>query len=106
MSETKAKWSYLPKSALDEISIAWDISNSPTAEYPKGKYPKHNWRNNENISYSDCYDSLMHHLADFMEGQDKDPETQRHALAHAGCRLLMLLEISLKGTGNDDRFKA
>lgn len=102
--EEVARWSYLPTAALNETSIAWHLSNSPNKEYPKGKYKKHSWRKAD-VSWVDTYDSLQHHLTDFIEGQDYDLETKRKTLSHAMCRLLMLLEMQLKGTGIDDRYK-
>jgi len=101
----KPQWSYLPNDALNEIALAWHYSNSPTPEYPNGKYPKNNWRNNPHISWTQTIDSLLRHIADFREGQiETDPESKRHVLGNAGCRLLMLLQMALTRTGNDDRF--
>lgn len=103
--EVKPQWSYLPKAALDEVTRAWHLSNSPTKEHPNGKYAKHNWRNNSSMSWAKNYDSMQHHLTDYGEGKDFDKDTKRYMLAHLICRALMALEMQIKGTGTDDRYK-
>ena len=97
----KPQWSYLPVEALNEVAIAWHLSNSGNPP----KYKKGNWMNNPDISWTSCLDSLQRHKNDFVVGKEVDSETGRHALAHLICRGLMLLQMSLHSTGNDDRYK-
>ena len=69
----------------------------------QGKYKADDWR--KGVSWRENYDSLQRHLMDYYKGIDFDKETGIETLAHAGCRLLMALEMQLKKTGTDDRFK-
>ena len=109
MSEDKSQKpqaSYIPIDAYEEVCLAWHNSNAPSEQYPQGKYPKNNWRGNPNISWTETADSLIRHLNDFMSGKVIiDPESKKHVLANMMCRGFMLLEMALKNTGKDDRFK-
>jgi len=63
------------------------------------KYDAHNWR--KGIEFSRVYGALQRHLAAFNEGEDIDPESGLHHLAHAGCNILFLLEFAQR-----ERYKA
>ena len=96
----KPQISRLPKDALYEIC---KVFQSVTDKLDPPKYKRDDWRTG--VSWKNNYDSLQRHLMDFIEGKNMDEETNLHILAHAGCRILMQLEMALKGTGTDDRFK-
>lgn len=93
----RPKMSTLPVDALFKIAMVfqWVIA--------QGKYKADDWR--KGVSWRENYDSLQRHLMDYYKGIDFDKETGIETLAHAGCRLLMALEMQLKKTGTDDRFK-
>ena len=72
--------------------------------YGAKKYDKHNWRGG--FDWTRLSDASLRHIHQWLEGQDKDPETEISHLAHAVCGLMMLIEHELKELGNDDRYKA
>lgn len=67
------------------------------------KYADHNWR--KGFKWSRLYGALFRHMFAWIRGQDKDPETGKSHLAHAGCCILFLLEHEKRGLGEDDRYK-
>lgn len=67
------------------------------------KYDDHNWR--KGFKWSRLIGALLRHVFAWVGGQDKDPETGKSHLAHAGCCLLFLLEHERRGLGEDDRYK-
>lgn len=68
------------------------------------KYADHNWRNG--FKWSRLIGACLRHLFAWAGGQDKDPETGKSHLAHAGCCILFLLEHEKRGLGEDDRYKS
>ncbi len=66
------------------------------------KYAAHNWRKGTN--WSRYYDATMRHLIAWQMGEDDDPESHKHHLAHAACCVMMLLSLIKTETGEDDRW--
>lgn len=56
--------------------------------YGAEKYDAHNWR--QGIDTDRLYGALQRHLNAFWDGEDIDPESGHHHLAHAGCELMFL----------------
>jgi Domain of unknown function (DUF5664) len=50
-----------------------------------------------------AYDAAQRHLHAFWSGEESDPDSGMHHLAHAGWHVLALLAFSLRGRGTDDR---
>jgi hypothetical protein len=65
------------------------------------KYGDDNWT--QGAAWSRYFDALLRHLTAWWGGEDKDEETGRSHLAHAGCCLLFLLAYELRASGRDDR---
>lgn len=85
----------LPWKALREVAMA--------QAYGAQKYSPNNWRKGMEVTRNaSC---AIRHIADYLDGRDLDDESKRHALAHAACRVLFLLENILEKTAIDDRFK-
>lgn len=67
-----------------------------------GKYPP--WDHLERpLPYRMLYDAVLRHLMAFWAGENTDPESGRHHLAHAAWGCLTLLTYSILGIGEDDR---
>lgn len=66
------------------------------------KHGERNWEKND-YEWSLFYAAAMRHLMDWYEGKDVDPEWGYPHLAHAMCNLMILLDLTLKGGGTDDR---
>lgn len=94
--QSKPPLAMLPWKALREVAMVVDYGASK-------KYPAFNWKKGmEATRNASC---AMRHIADYLDGHDMDAESKRHALGHAACRILFLLENIIEGTVVDDRFK-
>ena len=67
------------------------------------KYSPYNYRAGYNWSLS--YNALFRHMNAFWDGEDIDPDDGQHHMASAAWHALQLLSASLRGVGNDDRYK-
>ncbi len=57
------------------------------------KYAPDNWR--KGIAYTRVYGAILRHMWAWWRGEQADPETREHPLAHAACEILFLLEYEL-----------
>ena len=85
----------LPWKALREVA--------KVMEFGGRKYEAYNWK--AGLQATRNASCAMRHIADYMDGHDKDEESGFNPLAHAVCRLLFLLENTAEGTIRDDRYK-
>jgi len=69
------------------------------------KYFADSYRQGETVAWSRTYGSILRHLFAFWDGQDKDPESGKPHLAHAGTQLMILMEHTKYSQDKDDRFK-
>lgn len=83
----------LPPAALVEIARVLDFGAK--------KYSSYNWANG--IKFSRIYASLLRHIWAWWRGENLDPETGLSHLAHAGCNVLFLLQLSETRKSFDDR---
>lgn len=65
------------------------------------KYGRDNWR--QGMAWCRLIDATMRHILAFKEGEDFDPETSLHHLAHARCNLAFLIEYYTTHPELDDR---
>lgn len=89
----KPRTDLLPPKALMAIAAAY--------AHGAEKYGDHNWING--ASWGRYYGALLRHCFAWWAGEDKDPDTGFHHLAHAGANALIVLEYVLRGIGNDSR---
>lgn len=68
-----------------------------------GKYGFHNWR--AGLSWLRVISAVLRHIFAFLRGEDFDPETGIHHLAHARCGLAFILEYTQTHPEKDDRAK-
>lgn len=85
--------------------VPWDVvfEIAKILTFGARKYADRNWE--KGFHWSRVYGALQRHLIMWFQGQDKDTETGRSHLAHAGCCLFFLLAFVLRGVGTDDRPK-
>lgn len=84
----------LPFDVLEEIA--------KVLQYGAHKYAPNNWR--KGLVYSRLFGAAMRHWWAWWRGQDLDPETGYHHLAHAACCNVFALHFALRGAGElDDR---
>ena len=68
------------------------------------KYGRYNWRD-AGVRSSVYYDACIRHLMAWWEGEDEDPDSGVHHLAHAMTGLAVLRDSQLQGNCKDDRPK-
>lgn len=92
----KFRMSTLPVAALVETAkvFQWVINH--------GKYKEDDWR--KGVSWKENYNSMMRHATAYYNREDFDSETGLLHLAHLSDRVVMALEMQLKGVGIDDRY--
>jgi hypothetical protein len=85
----------LPLAAMEEIAevLAFDAN----------KYGAYNWA--RGARWGRYFAALLRHTWAWWRGEDRDPETGKSHLAHAGACLLFLMEYQRNGWGTDDRFR-
>lgn len=89
----KPRWDLLPPDALDDVA--------KVLTYGAAKYAPRNWE--KGMDWGRLIAAQMRHLAAFQSGEDVDPESGLHHLAHASCCALMVHALFLRGAGSDDR---
>ena len=80
--------------------VAWEVGIAHLVGCLK--YGRMNWRA-AGISASVYVDAAKGHIDQFWEGEDLDPESQAHHIAHAIAGLNILLDSILRSDWNDDR---
>lgn len=71
--------------------------------YGAKKYDSWNW--SKGLDYSRIYGALQRHITTWYKGENLDSETSKSHLAHAGCCIMMLLELEELRPDLDDRPK-
>jgi len=66
------------------------------------KYGRFNWRD-VGVRGSVYYDAAFRHLAAWYEGEDNDPDSGVHHIAHAITGLVVLRDSIMRGNWTDDR---
>ena len=83
----------VPATALHEI---WRV-----LEYGSRKYDDDNWRKTSSIRR--YFSASLRHLWAWFSGEDLDPESGLHHLAHAGTCVLFMLALAIDHPDCDDR---
>lgn len=84
----KVMWDLLQWRALEEIA--------KVLTFGAQRYGAYSWKNVEGAR-SRYYAALLRHITAWFRGEEIDPDSGLHHLAHAGCNLLFLLEGYLEG---------
>lgn len=91
------------KPQLGLISHAALTEEAAVMGYGATKYERDNWR--KGMAWSRAIDAALRHIHAFNDGEDFDPETEHHHLAHARCNLAFLIEYASTHPDLDDRHK-
>jgi len=98
-----------PKTALGEAKVK--LSDTPTIGIQlmgrvhtngANKYGRFNWRDHT-VSSSVYYDAGLRHLMAWFDGEDCDPESGLHHLAHVMACCNIVLDAKEHGKLNDNR---
>ena len=87
------RFDLIPFDALEEVARVYGVGAR--------KYSDDNWLGGYRWRLS--LGALMRHVARFMVGEDLDPETGCHHLAHAAWHCLTIMTFHMRGLGTDDR---
>lgn len=91
--EGKIRTDLLPFDALEQVSEV--LSHGAT------KYEARNWE--KGFAWGRLLGAALRHLFSWAGGQDRDEESGLPHLAHAACCVLMLLALTTRRVGVDDR---
>jgi hypothetical protein len=95
MNVGKLPWHLLPWDAVEEVVRVLGFGAT--------KYYEHCWEERP-LSWVQTCASMTRHTVRFLMGEDRDPETGLHHMAHAACNALFLVAYALRGvTTKDDR---
>lgn len=89
----KPRWELLPFDALDEVAAV--------LHFGAKKYGSRNWE--KGMAWGRFLGAALRHLGAWARGKNIDSESQLPHLAHAACCVLMLLALTTRGVGTDDR---
>lgn len=91
--EGKLRFDLLPPDALEEL----------VKVYTRGaqKYAPRNWE--KGMAWGRCFGSLMRHAWSWWRGEEIDPETGCHHMAHVAWNAMTLVSYSIRSKGTDDR---
>lgn len=95
--EEKTKMHLLPPGPLIKIAEVFTLGAN--------KYAPWNYLKGEGMDRTRMYDALQRHLLAWLSGEDEDKEWNKSHLAHAGCCLLMLMQLEQNRPKSDDRPK-
>jgi hypothetical protein len=91
----KLRFSLLPIEAVMELLKAY--------EYGAKKYSDNNWK--KGLPFSTVFNALLRHVWAWWRGEDRDPESGCHHLAHAAFWCLASIYYGINHPQNDDRSK-
>lgn len=89
----KLRWSLLPWDAAGEVVRV--------LMFGAKKYGASNWV--KGMDWTRMTDAATRHMTAWLAGEDRDPESGIHHLAHACCCLLFAVAYGRRGIGKDDR---
>lgn len=89
------------KPRVDLLPIYPILEEAKVLTYGAAKYDARNWE--KGFDWSRAYGALLRHLFAFWQGEDIDPESGLHHLAHAACELDFLFEFTRTHKEFDDR---
>jgi hypothetical protein len=89
------------KLPLDLIPPELLFAVAEILDFGAKKYGAYNW--SKGMAWSRVFGALMRHMWAWWSGQDKDAETGKSHLWHAGCCIAFLIAYEARGTGTDDR---
>ena len=91
------------KPRVDLVTSEWILAQAEVRGFGAKKYDAWNWF--EGIKFSRNIAAALRHILKFAMGEDIDPESGLHHLAHAGCCLEHLYVNQIYRPEFDDRLK-
>lgn len=94
--DKKPKMYLLPPKALDGIA--------QIMTYGVTKYNAFNYKNEKGLDWDRPFSACLRHLNAWNDGEDMDKESGKPHLWHAGCCIVMLIDLVESKIGKDTRF--
>lgn len=85
--DKKDRWELLPLSLMKQVVKVYTFGAT--------KYSDNSWQNLDN-GYERYKAALLRHIVAYEEGEQKDPESGLHPLAHAAWNALAMLYFALR----------
>ena len=95
--KNKTRMDLLPPQALDGIAKIFTFGAL--------KYADHNYKNGEGLDWCRPFAACLRHLNAWNAGEENDKESGESHLYHAGCCVMILIDLIDSGIGKDTRFK-
>jgi len=92
----KPSMALLPPSALYGIAGVFS--------YGEQKYHAYNYKSGKGLDWDRPFSACLRHLVAWNEGEEDDRESGKSHLFHAGCCIMMLIDLVENGIGKDTRF--
>jgi len=89
----KPRYDLVPDDAFRELVEVYSMGAR--------KYEPRGWE--KGMSWSRCFAALMRHAWAFWRGEETDPESGLHHMAHVAWNALALVSYSKRQIGTDDR---
>lgn len=89
------------KPAVQLLEAEFLLAIAEVMEFGARKYGARNYR--KGIAWTRLYGSVLRHLLAWVQGHNKDPESNLPHLAHAGASLMMLMQMTTHRSDLDDR---
>lgn len=90
------------KPGLSKLPIRPIFEAGNVLRHGSDKYGPYNWREHA-VSAAVYYDAALRHLCAWWEGEDLDPDSGEHHLAHVIGGMAVLRDAMLSGKVKDDR---
>jgi hypothetical protein len=92
----KVRYDLIPPNALHELASVYTMGAQ--------KYAAHNWLSGNGLQYSRLFSAIMRHCWAWIAGEDLDPESGLHHMAHAAFSCFAIVEYHRLKKGIDDRY--
>jgi len=93
----KPRMDLLPPKALEGIAKIFTFGAK--------KYHDFNYKTGKGLDLNRPLAACYRHLNAWNEGEENDPESGQSHLYHAGCCIMMLIDLVDSNIGRDTRFK-
>jgi len=95
--DDKIRMDLLPPKALRGIAEIFTFGAK--------KYHDFNYKTGQGLDWVRVYAAGMRHLNAWNDGEDIDPESNKSHLYHAGCCIMMLIDLIESNKGKDTRYE-
>jgi len=93
----KTRMDLLPPKALEGIA--------KIMTYGAAKYNDYNYKQGKGLDWDRMLGACYRHLNAWNDGEDLDPESGQSHLYHAGCCIMMLIDLIDSKKGQDTRYR-